>query len=366
MMRGCVSLLMSILLFMSPLAVAKAATPQEPPPVDWGILAFPALEPYNLIEFYLKWADAAQAALEETAQLGTTRVLIAKTWRELEPKNSQYNLKDLRHQAAAVRKLKQSIFFGLQLINTQKRELPEDLAEKSWADPILRSRVLAFLDKALPLLTDGRPLYVSFGNEVDVYFASRPEEVEAFCELFEAVRAHVRLNYPEVKLGITATDEGLRGDRPALITRLNRSTDVLMLTYYPTKDMKVMPPDSPRRDLPRMVAYAAGKPIVLQEVGYPSAVGVGSSPQAQADFIKEFFSAWERHRQAIPHINLFLQTDVGTRICDQWTGYYGFTAHRQLFADFICTLGLKDAYGNPKPAWQLLQNEIAPKLRRAP
>lgn len=365
MQRALVFLCCCVLMLSSAVSAdTKSASPAKA--YDWGVLSFPALERYNLVTFYLKWAEAAQTALQETVQLGITRLLVAKTWHELEPKKDGLNLDDLAKQLATVHQSNLAVYFGLQLINTHKRELPDDLADLEWDDPALRQRLFVLLDKILPLLAEGGAFYLSIGNEVDVYFAKHPDEIEAYGKLFVAVRDYVRQRYPAAILGITATDEGLRGERSELIRRLNRDTDVMMLTYYPTKDMKVLPPDAPRRDLPRMVAFAAGKPVVLQEVGYPSAAGVGSSLEAQADFIRVFFEVWGEQRQAIPYISLFLQTDVGTRICDQWTRYYGFESHRQLFADFICTLGLKDAYGQPKPAWTLLKDEIAPRLRHQP
>ncbi len=350
-----------VLLFL--LALCSPARADVAPKPDWGILAFPALEDYNLIEFYLHWQSAAQAALEETVALGATRALVAKTWRELEPAADQLKLDDLRREIMQRRALQQGIMLGLQLINTVKREVPEDLQKTAWDDAAMVARATAFTDAALALLPADKVSYVAFGNEVDVYFTQHPEELPAYLALYRQVHTMVQAKYPKVRLGIANTFDSVREKRGALIEMLNRDTDVVILTYYAIQGLKVLPPEAPHKELPQMVALAAGKPVVLQEVGYPSGAGAASSEAKQAEFIRQFFAAWEKHRAAIPAISLFMQTDFGSRVCAQLTDYYGFGDFKTQFADFICTLGLKDAHGRPKLAWNVLQNEVAPRLR---
>ncbi len=352
-------IVLMLLLLVSPARAAETAKP------DWGILAFPALEGYNLVEFYLHWQSDAKAALEETASLGTTRALIAKPWQELEPTSGKLKLDDLRAEVVQRRELKQDIFWGLQVINTVKREVPEDLQKTAWDDPVMVARATAIMDATLALLPTDSMSYVAFGNEVDVYFTRHPEELPAFLALYRHVGTAIKAKYPQVRLGIASTFDSVREKRGALVETLNRDTDVVILTYYAIQGLKVLPPEAPHRELPMMVALAAGKPVVLQEVGYPSAAGVGSSEAQQAEFIRQFFAAWEKHRAAIPTISLFMQTDFGSRLCAQFTEYYGMGDYKTQFADFICTLGLKDAHGRPKLAWSVLQNEVAPRLRSA-
>jgi hypothetical protein len=50
-------------------------------------------------------------------------------------------------------------------------------------------------------------------------------------------------------------------------------------------------------------------------------------------------------------------------MCDHFVSYYGADSIKRVFSDFICTLGLKDAYGRPKQAWTTLKHEIAPRLK---
>lgn len=351
------NLLLLLLVLCNPVRADEVAK------ADWGVLAFPALEDYNLVEIYLHWDTAAKTALEETVALGTTRALVAKNWRELEPAADKVKLDDLRREITLRRGLQQDIILGLQLINTVKREVPEDLQNTAWDDPVMVARATALMEEVLALLPADRMSYVAFGNEVDVYFTQHPEEMPSYLELYRQIHAKMQAIFPKVQMGIATTFDSVREKRGALIETLNRDTDVVILTYYAIQGLKVLPPEAPHRELPMMVALAAGKPVVLQEVGYPSAAGVGSSEAQQAEFIRQFFAAWEKHRAAIPTISLFMQTDFSSRLCTQFTDYYGMVDYKTQFADFICTLGLKDAHGRPKLAWSVLQNEVAPRLR---
>ncbi len=134
------------------------------------------------------------------------------------------------------------------------------------------------------------------------------------------------------------------------------------MTYYPTAEGKVRAPSAPHEDFTILTQFAAHKPILLQEAGYPSAAAAGSSEEMQAEFLKHLFAAWNEHTEDITYISIFMQTDFSTKICDDLTGYYEFESAKELFADNICTLGLKDKHGAPKKAWELLTTQIAPTL----
>ena len=335
------------------------------PQPDWGILAFPALGNYNLVQFYMNWGEDYKAAVAETAKLGATRALIAKTWQEIEPSRGKINIEDLQNNINLVQKYGEGVFFGLQLINTNKRQVPEDLQNISWDSPEMLQRARVIIDRTIPLLPHEKLSYFSFGNEVDVYFEKYPEEIIAYGLLYKNISEYIHSRYPNIKIGVTTTFDGFRENRKRIIDQINQNTDVLIFTYYATHNFKALPPDSPQNDIPEMIHYASGKPIILQEVGYPSATGAGSSQEAQAEFIRQFFSVWKRNRAEIPYINIFMQTDFGVRICDNLTSYYNSQAQKDLFSDNICTLGLKDSYGKPKLAWKVLSEEITPIIRNA-
>ena len=179
--------------------------------------------------------------------------------------------------------------------------------------------------------------------------------MEAYTAFYEGAAAHSREVAPEIQVGVTVTYGGLINYTDEIM-RLNEASDVLIVTYYPlgaafTADN----PDAPLTDFPKLVELANGLPVVLQEVGYPSAELLGSSEAEQARFVRSVFAAWKAAGSAIPFLDYFLLHDFNEDLCSAFEGYYGLK-HPNFHA-FLCTLGLRQANGTPKAAWQTFVDE---------
>ncbi len=159
----CIAALMGIV--VSAQATPSALTPAK----DWGVLAFPAIEDFGFITLWFKWGKSYNAALDELHDIHATRLVITKSWSEIEPKEVSYKLDSLQDVITKVRDRNMDIFYGLQVINTIKREVPADLKDAAWDSPQMIARSIAILDKTLPMLDASRKNYVSFGNEVDIF-----------------------------------------------------------------------------------------------------------------------------------------------------------------------------------------------------
>ena len=325
---------------------------------EWGISVFPALEQYNLIEYYLKFNSSYTAALDEAVALGMSRSFTSKSWHEIEPRKGSYKFGDIEDTAKKYRERKLKGLFGLQIINTLKRETPDDLMYTRWNDPEMIVRVSQAVAK---IWQSFGVIPVSIGNEVDVYFEKHPEEVDDYIAMFAAVQKSLRTQHPEAILGITTTWDGFLNSpaRAGMIRKLNRDTDAIFFTYYPMNGLTVRAPGAPLVDLPKMTRFAEGKPVMLQEAGYPSGSLVGGSADKQAQFIADLFAAWRKEGARMPYINIFMQHDFNTRVCKDLMKYYGLEDLREPFGAFICTLGLKDSYGRPKKAWTVLQRTVS-------
>ena len=94
---------------------------------------------------------------------------------------------------------------------------------------------------------------------------------------------------------MTAGYNGLVGTSRAQMATLNTRSDVIMLTYYPIGDgFAVGPPTIARTAFPAMLAAADGKPVVLQELGYPASPLLGSSDAMQAEFFADAIEEWSK------------------------------------------------------------------------
>ncbi len=247
-----------------------------------------------------------------------------------------------------------TVLMGIQVINTTAKETPADLLNVPFDDPQMLQRFEALFDKILVRL-DHDVRYLSIGNEVDVYLGNHPEEWATYKTFYDGAVAYVHGVAPSIQVGVTATYGGSL-DYTDEVSRLNEHSDALILTYYPLGTaFTANNPDAPLTDFPQMVALADGLPVVLQEVGYPSAELLDSSEAEQADFIHNVFTAWQAQGDAIPFLDIFLLHDLTEQICSKLEDYYGLK-HANFHA-YLCTLGLRASDGTPKLAWDAFVEE---------
>jgi hypothetical protein len=196
----------------------------------------------------------------------------------------------------------------------------------SWDDPSTIATLEGEIDALLE--AGGEDLDVLlFGRALDFYLGEHPEEAEALVALASAGVAHVAEQSPTVLHGV-----GLRlhaGDEAP-----SGSADT-----------------SPAHDLDAMIALAKERPIVLQRLGFPSAATLGSAPELQAQRIEALMSALAARRSAFPIVNVQQLHDLDQEDCEALVAAQGLLPGDP-FGDYVCTTGLRDTNGEPKPAWQ--------------
>lgn len=339
------SLLLCVLLLMG-WSFSRAQDVETPAPI-LSISTTPRLDPPPVLRDYLD-------AFERGAEAGVTGNFISYKWSELEPATGEFELEDLTNGLNYLRTFYDYQFlFGIQLLNTTDRETPPDLLDVPFDDPRMLERFKALFDALLPYL-DEDVRYLSIGNEVDIYLAAQGEW-NAYSTFYAAAVEYVHQTAPWMQVGVTATYGGVQHHTEEL-RHLNQPSDVYIITYYPlgvafTADN----PAAPLVDFPRMVELAGGLPVILQEVGYPSAELLGGSEAEQAEFVQHVFEAWAASGDAIPFLNYFLMGDLSEQICTDLEGYYGLS-HPNFHA-YLCSIGLRYADGTPKQAWQTFVDE---------
>lgn len=292
-------------------------------------------------------------------QAGVNGQFLSYRWSELEPTVGNYDAAKLAEFADAMASAESRGFrqlLGIQIINTVTREVPAELANTAWNDPAMINSLHNLLDQLLP---DMSPTvqYLSIGNEVDGYFfAGHENELNAYRELVDGVKTYVQNQSPAVKVGITITAGGWLGGNVQQVLDLTQNNDVMVATYYPlNSDFTVRPADSPLADFPALLNYRNGRPLVLQEVGYPSAGSLNSSEAQQAQFIRNTFTAWRNSNGAIKLLNFFLLHDFSTSLVDTLVLYYGVNDPN--FRAYLDTLGLRHRNNTDKTAWPVLVQE---------
>jgi hypothetical protein len=340
-----------------------APTPRNPKAV-MSISALPRLNPepttpQQVIDVFLEAFDLAYDA-------GARGQMTTFHWNDLEPQVGNYDAHELESLNDAIDNAishDMTQFIGIQMINTNQREMPTEYAASDFDDPAVIARFKLLLDRVVTPNV-GKIKYLSIGNEVDAYLRAHPAEWASYKTFYDAAGEYAHSLDPNIQVGATATAEGALTLSGAEVQQLNENSDVMILTYYPINfagdgTVTVRAPQSPAGDFADMLAFAGGRPLILQEVGYPASPLNLSSESMQAEFIESVFSAWSDNADDIPFLNFFVLHDFTQTMCEEFTTYYGAAglANADSFAAYLCTLGLRTDNGTPRQAWQTLQQQ---------
>ena len=298
----------------------------------------PRLQPPPGLQDYL---DAA-ALVRDAGARGSFE---SATWSELDTPAGRAKLTDAVASAAG---RGNAVLLTIKVLDTTVKAVPSDLASSTFDSAAMMGRFHGLLSDLQPGLA-GKLRYLSIGNEVDVYLAAHPEALEPYRRFLADAVAYAHQLFPGVLVGVTSTYDGARR-----VSTLQELTDVAVLTYYPLGPRFVpRPPSTAGPDLAAMLEIAGDRPLVLQEVGYPSDPALSSSEQRQAEFVTAVLAAWKAAGSRVPMLNWFALHDFTLQLCGQLSGYYGLGGDRN-FSAYLCSLGLRRVDGTPKPAWQTL------------
>ncbi|MDH3691154.1 MAG: hypothetical protein OEU36_17055 [Gammaproteobacteria bacterium] len=292
------------------------------------------------------------AAITKSSNAGCTGGVLSHSWPSLEPSEGQFTLDELK--GAATLNEGRVLFLGVQVLNTTSKDLPTDLESMSLDDPELIRRFKVLLDGLSPLL-QSKVLYLSIGNEVDIYLSFHPAELEPFKRFLEEGRTYAKKIASHLIVGTTVTDNGLLEPK---FRDLTASMDAHFLTYYHgqhgTEGVFKNSEDA-KEDLLNLVNGLDSRPLVIQEIGYPAHSSL-SSPEKQTEFVRGFFDAWDEVGERIPFANYFLLYDFPQSFAENQAAYYGVTAGKEKFVNFLVSLGLHTVGGEPKPAWEVFKS----------
>ena len=247
------------------------------------------------------------------------------------------------------------ILLTFSILDISNKTVPADLAALPLNDALMKSRYRNAIAQILPYLNSD-VIYISVGNEVDSRLIANPGEWATYTELVNDAIMYIHTLLPDVKVGVTTTFENSVVES-ANIATLNANTDIHIMTYYLTDSSFTVrgPPNTVLTDMDTMLSQAAGKPLVLQEIGYPASLVNGGTESDQAEFVEHVFTKWlSVGAIQIPYIAFFKQKDWNPAFCETITGQVS----PQAFYEFMCSLGFTNNDRSIKPAWSTLDNQI--------
>jgi len=200
------------------------------------------------------------------------------------------------------------------------------------------------------------------GNEVDGYLGTDPGLWAQYGRFLAAARARILARDWGARpplVSCTIMSGGARDPdvRALYVQHVLPHCDQVAINYYPLDtDFTMRPPGDVTADLTRLAGWFPDHTIRLQECGYPSGSGAGSSEADQAAFIDAVFAAWDQLATRIVHIDFTWQHDVSDATADAWVSEYGMAGHLHAaaFRSYLRTLGLRHHDGSAKPAWERL------------
>jgi hypothetical protein len=277
-------------------------------------------------------------------------------WNELEPKPGEYNFEPLDFNVQTAKRLNIPICYTLRIIETVDRAVPPDLKKISWSDPRLEQRLLNMIQVMAPHF-DGKVRWILVGNEIDGYFTRHPSELADYVKLYTDVAARLKQLSPGIRVSATLMFGGV-DLMDGMMRPLTDKFDYICFTYYPIRsDFTMQDPGLVAHHLDRMRQAAHGRPLVLQEIGYPSGAKNASTEEMQAQFVENVFKTLRANSDFVEAGCFWLLADLNDEFVNNLAQYYGLS-NSSRFKSFLQTLGMYDANGHPKKAWSVYTREI--------
>jgi len=331
----------------------KSAASSAAAPKGGRILELDANPPQN--QDYDQVMDLAR-------ELGAESIRLSIYWDDLETSPEGYNPEPnwlaIANSYYPSREFQVSLVISV--LDTTEIRLPADLAGRPLDDPEVITRFMSLLRYIAQETPDLELTSLAIGNEIDGVLGSDAEAWQAYTNFFTAAAAEASLLWPDVPVGAKVILEGLTGKSREYARSLNNSADVIMTTYYPLAgDFSVLDPTVIHDDFDQLVQLYPDHEIHITEIGFPTSEVNRSSPELQAEFIREMFAAWDDHADQMTLLSYSWLSDLPDSAVRELEGYYGLS--NKAFGEFLRTLGLRTypGAGEDKPGFSTFRNEAA-------
>ncbi|MEO0595901.1 MAG: hypothetical protein AAF126_07310, partial [Chloroflexota bacterium] len=285
--------------------------------------------------------------VEFAAQEGMSAFALYVDWVELEPEPGNYTFDNLEASLNWLHSMGIQPLLNLTLIDIGDVNLPDHVVLD---DLQFSERLHQLLDRVVPLLLDNGGFLLLLGNEVDVYFEEASDaELANYVQLIAEARDHVSSLDPDLAVGVTLT--GTEVYAQGLTFRALRPvTDIIPFNYYGistdwTDWLTVLDEDAIRADLDEYARIYDGDPMVIQEIGCPSAETNESSLEIQAACFDVMFDALQMYPN-VRYVTVFTMFDFDEPTCDLVVDFFTLSEDDlpQSWLDrwrgYLCTLGM--------------------------
>jgi len=294
---------------------------------------------------------------------GSEVVEISIFWDEIETSEGIYE-PDPNYLAIANTYYPQNntkVVIVISVIDTVTLRLPTYLDGVMFNAPEMIQSFKKLLDYIFTQIEDLDLISFSVGNEIDAYIGTNEILWNQYQQFFEEVSTYVKSKRTGLRIGTKATFSGITGLSAPYLQTINSLSDVVMVTYYPlNKDFTVKDPEVVENDFDTLTSLYEGKPISINEAGYQTSPVCNSSEEKQAQFIRNVFTAWDKHSSQIELIFFTWLTDLSEEKAEEFTSYYGLSTD-EVFKEYLRTLGFRTYFksGTDKKGFKAIKAEAS-------
>lgn len=314
-----------------------------------------------------------QPRIDDATAVGMNAYTVYLDWPVLEPRTGEYDVSELRETLIWASENGLSTFANITVVDIEDLVLPPEylsdtatfVGDYDFAHPELIERFLGLLDEVVPLMVDNGVFYLGVGNEVDGWIDQHPDELDAYLRFIAIARDHIHTLEPELAVGITVTG-GVPLEDPLLLDAFYDVSDVVSANIYgiDVSDFTLTNRAETIDLLERFIAGFDGKPVVIPEIGCNSAESMKSSLQLQRACFETIFDILQAH-PTVRFATVFTFHDFEDSLCQLIQEAFGLDTaaidniYDQRVADYLCTLGVVNADGSPKPAFESFLTGVA-------
>ena len=215
---------------------------------------------------------------------------------------------------------------------------------------------------------------VIIGGSTESQFRYNEQDIPAYRDLFNGAYEILKEKHPDVMFGNSFALHYVINKNLDHVVGALAVGDVVAFSYLPVDSLNdiVRTPAEAAGDLEQAINLAAGKPVGFLEVSWSTSDFVGGDEDSQSEFVKrmfEFYSdneseieflTWGRQHDRPEGTCVAEQQDIGSEKItvggDSILGTSEFVIER--LDRYICSSGLVDVEGMPKPAWNEFKNQI--------
>jgi hypothetical protein len=215
---------------------------------------------------------------------------------------------------------------------------------------------------------------VVIAGETESQFRYYEQNIPVYKELFTGVYDKIKEKHPTVKIGNAfALHNVLNKNLEHIVTDLSIG-DFVAFSYSPVDTLNeiVKTPQEAKEDLQKIFEIIPDKKIGLFEISWSTSDFVGGNSTSQQEFLEKSFEFYKENKSKIEFFTWYRQYDKpdGTCVIEKpeignktlsvggGSGLGSSEYVIERLSHYVCSAGLLDADGTPKPSWNEFKNQI--------